>query len=47
MTEGAQLGCEDPLSCYFNGVGRTRWFSMLTVTFWKLGSREFKFEMPR
>ena len=30
MTEGAQLSCEDPLSCY----------SMLTVTFWKQLSKD-------
>ena len=33
MTEGAQLGCESTILLL--GVGRTRWFSMLTVTFWK------------
>ncbi len=49
VTEGAQLGCEDPPSSVLLGVARARWFSMLTarVTFWKPGSRKFKFGMPR
>jgi hypothetical protein len=42
VTEGAQLSCEAPLSCYLerHSGRRTRsWFSMLTVTFWKQRSR--------